>query len=198
MQTISAVSSTGSTTQSERPTHGYFAEVPDANGGLFERPAHVYLDVPELEHLRDASQFSWDLVEPAIFGSLLEGGLGHDKQWALGAHYTHEADIQKVVQPTIVEPWSERIENISTHKEALAAQNDLLNLRVLDPACGSGNFLYVAYRELRRLEERLHEREVEFRKRAGLEEQGSLEACTSRSRTCAGLRSTASRCRWRG
>ena len=42
---------------------------------------------------------------PSIFGSLLEGGLGHDQQWRLSAHYTHEADIQKVVQPTIVEPW---------------------------------------------------------------------------------------------
>jgi hypothetical protein len=96
-------------------------------------------------------------VQPSIFGSLLEGGLGHDQQWRLGAHYTHEADIQKVVQPTIVEPWRERIENIEKHSEAVAAQNDLLTYVVLDPACGSGNFLYVAYRELRRLEKRLSE-----------------------------------------
>lgn len=160
--------------RSERPARGAYAETPYANGGLFERPAHVDLQVSELEHLRDAARFNWKLVEPSIFGSLLEGGLGHDKQWALGAHYTHEADIQKVVQPTIVEPWWERIENLSTHKEAVAAQNDLLNYVVLDPACGSGNFLYVAYRELRRLEKRLHEREVELRKKSGLKEQGSL------------------------
>jgi hypothetical protein len=157
-----------------RPAQGQYEGVPYANGGLFDRPAHVHLSVPELEHLRDAAKFNWRLVEPAIFGSLLEGGLGHDKQWALGAHYTHEADIQKVVQPTIVEPWRERIENISTHKEALAAQNDLLNYVVLDQACGSGNFLYVAYRELRRLEKRLHEREVELRKKAGMKEQESI------------------------
>jgi hypothetical protein len=56
----------------------------------------------------------------------------------------------------------------------VAAQNDLLGYVVLDPACGSGNFLYVAYRELRRLEKRLHEREVELRRRAGLRDQGSL------------------------
>jgi hypothetical protein len=158
----------------ERPEHGLYAGTPYANGGLFESPARVHLNVDELKHLRDAAQFQWRDVQPSIFGSLLEGGLGHDQQWRLSAHYTHEADIQKVVQPTIVEPWRERIENLTTHAEAVAAQNDLLNYVVLDPACGSGNFLYVAYRELRRLEQRLHEREVELRRKAGLKEQGSL------------------------
>jgi hypothetical protein len=155
-------------------THGMYAGVPYANGGLFESPARVHLDPDELVHLRDAARFQWNEVQPSIFGSLLEGGLGHDKQWALGAHYTHEADIQKVVQPTIVQPWIERIGSLKTHKEAVAAQNDLLNYVVLDPACGSGNFLYVAYRELRRIEQRLHEREVELRKKAGLKDQGSI------------------------
>ena len=155
-------------------THGMYAEVPYANGGLFEAPARVHLDPDELVHLRDAARFQWNEVQPSIFGSLLEGGLGHDKQWALGAHYTHEADIQKVVQPTIVQPWIERIDSLKTHKQAVAAQNDLLNYVVLDPACGSGNFLYVAYRELRRIERRLHDREVELRKKAGLKDQGSI------------------------
>jgi hypothetical protein len=157
-----------------RPEHGLYAGTPYANGGLFVSPARVHLNVDELKHLRDAAQFQWRDVQPSIFGSLLEGGLGHDQQWRLSAHYTHEADIQKVVQPTIVEPWRERIENLKTHAEAVAAQNDLLNYVVLDPACGSGNFLYVAYRELRRLEKRLHEREVELRRTSGLKEQGSL------------------------
>lgn len=158
----------------ERPLHGLYAGTPYANGTLFADPARVHLDVEELSALREAASFRWNGVEPSIFGSLLEGGLGHDKQWALGAHYTHEADIRKVVQPTIVEPWLDRIENLATHAEAVAAQNDLLNYVVLDPACGSGNFLYVAYRELRRIEKRLHEREVELRKKAGLKDQGSL------------------------
>lgn len=154
--------------------HGMYARVPYANGGLFEHPARVHLEKEELEQLRQAVGFQWHEVQPSIFGSLLEGGLGHERQWALGAHYTHEADIQKVVQPTIVEPWRERIENIEKHAEAVKAQNELLSYVVLDPACGSGNFLYVAYRELRRLEKRLHEREVELRKKAGLKDQGSL------------------------
>jgi hypothetical protein len=157
-----------------RPAHGLYAGAPYADGGLFEHPARVHLTTDELRLLRSSADFNWRLVEPAIFGSLLEGGLGHDKQWALGAHYTHEADIKKVVQPTIVEPWRERIENLSTHAEAVAAQNDLLSYVVLDPACGSGNFLYVAYRELRRLEKRLAERETELRRKAGLRDQASL------------------------
>ena len=158
--------------------HGLYVGVPYANGGLFERPAKVHLTVDELRHLRDAARFNWNEVQPSIFGSLLEGGLGHDRQWTLGAHYTHEADIQKVVQPTIVEPWRERIESLTRHKDAVAAQNDLLNYVVLDPACGSGNFLYVAYRELRRLEQRLREREAELRVAEGKPkaDQGSLSA----------------------
>lgn len=134
----------------------------------------VHLAADELDVLRAAGEFNWRQVEPQIFGSLLEGALGHDKQWELGAHYTHEADIQKVVQPTIVRPWRERIENLASHVEAQRAQSDLLRYVVLDPACGSGNFLYVAYRELRRLEHRLQERERELRRRAGQREQGAM------------------------
>ncbi len=161
-------------TKGDRPEHGLYAEVPYADGGLFQKPAHVHLEKEELELLRAACEFDWKDVQPQIFGSLLEGGLGEDKQWELSAHYTHEADIRKVVQPTIVEPWRERIENISTHKEARKAQSDLINFVVLDPACGSGNFLYIAYRELRRLEKRLREREVELRRKSGLRDQESM------------------------
>lgn len=161
-------------TPGDRPQVGFYAMTPYADGGLFEKPAQVHLTTDELEHLRAAAEFQWHEVQPSIFGSLLEGGLGHDQQWRLSAHYTHEADIQKVVQPTIVRPWRERIENASKHAEAVRLQNEMLNYVVLDPACGSGNFLYVAYRELRRLEKRLHEREVELRQREGQRQQESM------------------------
>lgn len=156
------------------PQHGLYAGVRYANGGLFAEPSRVHLDRNELALLREACTYDWHRVQPSIFGSLMEGGLGHDMQWALGAHYTHEADIKKVVGPSIVEPWRERIENVTTHSQARAAQNDLMQYVVLDPACGSGNFLYVAYRELRRLEHRLLEREAELRKTAGLGQQTAL------------------------
>jgi hypothetical protein len=148
--------------------HGLYKDVPYANGGLFAEAAHVHLEREELQLLLDAARdYKWNQVEPSIFGSLLEGGLGRDQQWALGAHYTHEVDIQKVVQPTIVRPWRERIENCTTLKQATDARLLLSKYVVLDPACGSGNFLYVAYRELRRIERDLNERIADLERHAG-------------------------------
>jgi len=158
---------------------GLFRDTRYVNGGLFQRPTHVHLDREELHALRLAATSDWRRVEPHIFGSLLEGALGHEAQWARGAHYTHEVDIQKVIKPSIVEPWNARIEAADSLAEIQSLQQALLDYVVLDPACGSGNFLYVAYRELRRLEQRLHERERELRDAGGLKrhaEQGALTA----------------------
>lgn len=159
---------------SDRPTEGLYAGTPYANGSLFARPARVHLDREELELLRRACESSWRNVEPAIFGALLQGALGRERQWALGAHYTAEADILKIVLPTIVEPWRERIAACRTVADVQAAQDDLMRYVVLDPACGSGNFLYVAYRELRRIEAELRRRARDMRRSEGLREQQSL------------------------
>ena len=151
-----------------RPPGGLYVGTRFVNGGLFRQPARVHLDREEMTALGLACEYDWRRVEPHIFGSLLEGALGHEAQWDLGAHYTHEVDIQKVVKPSIVDPWRERIEMPTRSKQARMLQNELLSYVVLDPACGSGNFLYIAYRELRRLEHRLHVRERELRVAAGL------------------------------
>jgi hypothetical protein len=162
-------------TPGERPEHGLYAGTPFANGSLFQRPARVHLEPEELELLARASgEFNWRQVQPAIFGSLLQGALGRERQWALGAHYTAEADILKIVLPTVVEPWRERIATCRTVADVQAAQNDLMSYVVLDPACGSGNFLYVAYRELRRIEAELRRRASDMRRSSGLREQQSL------------------------
>jgi hypothetical protein len=159
-----------------RPAEGsIYAGTPFANGGLFEQAAQVHLTTEELTTLREACNLDWRQVEPAIFGSILQGALGKDKQWALGAHYTAEADIMKVVAPTVVEPWSERIESLASAAEAADAWRRLMAYVVLDPACGSGNFLYVAYRELRHLELRLRERLAELRAAEGIAAQEMLE-----------------------
>ncbi|MGI8631245.1 MAG: DNA methyltransferase [Solirubrobacterales bacterium] len=159
-----------------RPAEGMYAKVPYVNGSLFRQPARLHLERTELELLREAAQENWHKVEPSIFGSLLENALGHDKQWELGAHYTHEADILKILEPTIMRPWRERIENLGSLAEAHQAQNELLDFVVLDPACGSGNFLYLAYRELRRIEARLAERVDEFTAKGGHSPQTGLSA----------------------
>jgi len=163
-------------TPGPRPEAGLYAETRFVNGGLFEHPARVHLDGAELSQLREACEFDWKRVEPHIFGSLLEGALGRESQWALGAHYTHATDIMKVIGPSIVVPWRERIESATTVQQAQQLQNELLNYVVLDPACGSGNFLYLAYRELRVLEARLRERERELRRNAGMADDEALSA----------------------
>jgi hypothetical protein len=162
-------------TKGPRPEHGLYEGTPYANGSLVTRPARVHLDTEELELLaRAAGEFNWRNVQPAIFGGLLQGALGKERQWALGAHYTHEADILKIVLPTVVEPWRERIAECRTVADVERAQNDLMHYVVLDPACGSGNFLYVAYRELRRIEADLRRRASDMRRSAGLREQQTL------------------------
>jgi type II restriction/modification system DNA methylase subunit YeeA len=77
---------------------------------------------------------------------------------ALGAHFTSEADIQRIVGPTIVRPWQQRIDAAKTATDLLNLRRELMRFRVLDPACGSGNFLYVAFRELARLDLRIMSR----------------------------------------
>lgn len=159
-----------------RPSHGLYAGVPYANGSLFADPGRLDLDPEELSLLREVAASNWRRVQPSIFGSLLQGVFGRDKQWQLGAHYTHESEIQKVVVPTIVEPWTERISALSSYAEAQQAQADLLNFVVLDPACGSGNFLYVAYRELRKIEVLLAKRTQELALAEGRPAQEGLSA----------------------
>ncbi len=159
----------------DRPQHGLYAAVPYADGGLFATATEVHLEPEEVELLREAAAgFDWKRVEPAIFGALLQGALGREQQWALGAHYTAEADILKIVLPTVVEPWRERIAACRRLDDVRKAQDDLMRYVVLDPACGSGNFLYVAYRELRRVEAELRRREADMRRSAGLREQQQL------------------------
>jgi hypothetical protein len=160
----------------QRPTHGLYAGVPYANGSLFSEPSRIDLDPDELSLLREVSSANWREVQPSIFGSLLQGVFGRDKQWQLGAHYTHESEIQKVVAPTIVEPWVHRLDALSSYDDAVRAQADLLNYVVLDPACGSGNFLYVAYRELRRIESKLAAKVDEFAQAEGRPPQAGLSA----------------------
>ena len=150
---------------SPAPTGGRFKGVSYFNGGLFAQPARLELQDLELVKLREASTFNWKMVQPEIFGTLFEHSLDdgsvegtRDERRATGAHFTHPADIMKIVGPTIVAPWREEIESAKTLRRLGELRERLHEFRVLDPACGSGNFLYIAYRELKRLEARIIER----------------------------------------
>ena len=149
-----------------RMTGGRFKGVDYFNGGLFSEPARVELYPDELSQLRQAAKSDWSKVRPEIFGTLFEHSLEKEERHAFGAHFTSPVDIMKIVGPTIVEPWRNEIENATTVRRLRALLDRMHRYIVLDPACGSGNFLYIAYRELKRLESRLFERIAEISKRA--------------------------------
>lgn len=150
---------------------GRFQGTPYFNGGLFQERSPLELTREELEQLHDCCKDDWAQVRPAIFGTLFEQSLDKSERHAFGAYFTSEADIQKVVMPTIVRPWREKIDRASTVEELHGLAEELLNFRVLDPACGSGNFLYIAYRELRRIERALSDKIVSRRRRRGAEDE---------------------------
>jgi hypothetical protein len=137
---------------------GRFKGVSYFNGGLFANPARLEIQDQEIVLLRKAASFNWSKVQPEVFGTLFQHSMDDEERHAYGAHFTHPSDIMKIVGPTIVEPWRQQVEGAKTLKELHRLSQRLHHFRVLDPACGSGNFLYIAYRELKRIEARIFER----------------------------------------
>ncbi|MEX0715949.1 MAG: DNA methyltransferase, partial [Planctomycetaceae bacterium] len=136
------------------------------NGGLFEDHTALPLNADQLELLIEAATAEWQDVEPAIFGTLLERALDPHERHKLGAHYTPRAYVERLVMPTIIEPlraeWEtayavavaldETGKRADARKTVREFHEKLCETRVLDPACGSGNFLYVALELMKRLE----------------------------------------------
>lgn len=134
---------------------GRYQGVDYFNGGLFSQIHAIELTREELNFLDVSARENWSKVRPAIFGNLFEGTVDKKERHARGIHYTSEVDIMKIVRPTISRYWEERIETANTVKELSSLQIELQSYRVLDPACGSGNFLYLAYQELKEVEKML-------------------------------------------
>ncbi len=131
---------------------GRFRGVDYFNGGLFKEIDPIDLGGDEITLLAEAADEDWSKVQPHIFGALFEGSMDREGRHALGAHFTCEADINKIIRPTIEIPWKEKIQNSNTLKELGDIRRKITEFKVLDPACGCGNFLYVAFMQLRRLE----------------------------------------------
>ncbi len=150
------------------------------NGGLFDDTPALELTGPEIGDMLLAANQDWSAVEPAIFGTLFERSLDPSKRSQIGAHYTSRGDIMLVVEPAVIAPLRQRWEDVqeqvraqlerrtkaktqTTKRKANQAianllgdfLNELGELRILDPACGSGNFLYVAIQELLNLEKEI-------------------------------------------
>ena len=134
---------------------GYYKGVDYFNGGLFKEINAIELTGYEIDMLEGSADKNWRNVNPAIFGSFFEGNLDKDLRHELGAHYTHEIDIKKIVNPVIVQPWMHRIDEAETIEDYLQLLTELSQFKVLDPACGSGNFLFVAFREMKLLEQKI-------------------------------------------
>ncbi len=136
------------------------------NGSFFKSASVPDLDREEIGELLAAARYNWTEVDPAIFGTLLEQALSEKERARLGAHYTPRAYVERLVVVTVMEPlrqeWArvqataERLKEEKRAKEAMAAvqafHDKLCATRVLDPACGTGNFLYVALELMKRLE----------------------------------------------
>lgn len=131
---------------------GKYKTVPYFNGGLFKKVEPLQLDFSSLRLLDKACEVDWTCVNPAIFGSLFEGTMNAEQRHEYGAHFTNELDIQKIVNPCIVRPWNEKISKAKTIPALEKLLNELKVYKVLDPACGSGNFLFVAYLALKQIE----------------------------------------------
>lgn len=130
------------------------AQFPYVNGKLFEEPLQqASFDKAMRETLLECCDLDWGAISPAIFGSLFQGIMDAKVRRNLGAHYTSEKNILKVIGPLFMdELWAE-FERIKTQPTKLRAfHNRLGTLNILDPSCGCGNFLVVSYRELRLLE----------------------------------------------
>ncbi|MDB9496289.1 N-6 DNA methylase [Spirulina major CS-329] len=122
------------------------------NGGLFSTIHPIELTNKELELLQFSALEDWSKIRPAIFGSIFESTANAEERHAHGMHFTSEGDIMKIVGPTINRFWEEQIDAANSLPELEQITIALSNYRVLDPACGSGNFLYMAYQEMKRIE----------------------------------------------
>lgn len=164
-------------------------DVKKFNGYLFKTRTVLPLPREEIGELFEAAKADWKQVEPAIFGTLLEQALNPAERRKLGAHYTPRAYVERLVIAAVLEPLKAEWANVQAAAEAKRAEGDtkgartiiqvfhdkLCDTRILDPACGTGNFLYVSLELMKRLEGEVLEA------LASLSEQGRFEGYEARS-----------------
>ncbi len=131
-----------------------FTQFPYINGKLFEESLPLAaFDSKMRVMLLEACAFDWGKISPAIFGSMFQAVMNPKERRNLGAHYTSEKNIQKVIKPLFLDDLHREFEKIKGNRNKLLEfQKKIANLYFLDPACGCGNFLIITYRELRDLE----------------------------------------------
>ena len=135
------------------------ARFPHVNGDLFDGAVRIPdFDAEMRRALLDAGQFDWTAISPAIFGALFQSVMEPADRRAQGAHYTTEKNILKVIEPLFLDDLQAEFRRLQARRDGRAVadlrrfRDKLGSLRLFDPACGCGNFLIIAYRELRTLE----------------------------------------------
>jgi hypothetical protein len=151
-------------------------DIPWFNGGLFKKVHVPELSIMEVTELRNAAALNWSAIDVSIFGTLFERGLDPSKRSQLGAHYTDPATILRIVEPVLSRPLLQKWELVGQEVRGLLAKSskkgdrnyksaqarfvlwleDLKDYRVLDPACGSGNFLFLGLKALKDIEHKSH------------------------------------------
>jgi hypothetical protein len=132
----------------------YLQNFPYVNGGLFreQQPTPLFTRRSR-QAIIDAGQMDWAAINPDIFGSMFQAVISVDQRGSLGQHYTSVPNIMKVIEPLFLNDLYAEFENAKGNKNKLeAALKRIWNIKLFDPACGSGNFLIIAYKELRKLE----------------------------------------------
>ncbi|MFA6143919.1 MAG: DNA methyltransferase [Sulfuricurvum sp.] len=131
-----------------------FEQFPYVNGSVFSEQIRIAtFDRSMREMLLESCAFDWSLISPAIFGSMFQASMDSTKRGELGAHFTSEKNILKAIKPLFLDELWEEFQRIKNNSKQLAVFHDKISrLHFLDPACGSGNFLVIAYREIKLLE----------------------------------------------
>lgn len=164
----------------EMQTGGFYGveKIQWFNGSLFDDDTVLPLKKHQIQQLYEIAKKDWKDISPSIFGTLFERGLNPDKRSQLGAHYTDPQSILRIVQPVVIAPLEQQWQTVKQHIEAKLAQQtadseglnlatdirthyygfiqQLRQLRILDPACGSGNFLYVTIQALNDFNHRIN------------------------------------------
>ncbi len=143
---------------------------PYVNGGLFAGS----LDVPRFSraaraYLLNIGSLDWKQINPDIFGSMIQAVAEDEERGALGMHYTSVPNILKVLNPLFLDDLREKLEGAGDNpRKLLNLRNRMARIRVFDPACGSGNFLVIAYKEMRAIEAAINERRSEPDRRSDI------------------------------
>ncbi|WP_180126631.1 class I SAM-dependent DNA methyltransferase [Rhodoferax sp. BLA1] len=151
-------------------------DIPWFNGGLFKRIDVPTLSILDVTELRNAANLNWSAIDVSIFGTLFERGLDPAKRSQLGAHYTDTATIDRIIDPVLRRPLLQKWQQVAQEIQGLQAKSTkkgdknyraakacfigwldtLQNYRILDPACGSGNFLFLGLKALKDIEHKSH------------------------------------------